>query len=235
MFDLDEAISNWRTEMIRAGIKQDDVLAELEGHLREHFGRLTASGIPADEAFASATRQLGDSQLLKREFSKVSRLVWSIWRENPAMLNVLALWFIVAGSNAAGMVLQMEKLGMANNPILTACVTLMSSQLLIGLGLLYRWRFSRYGALGWAGLEIGLFLFGHIYSLAHWTFNGLPLSSLGITVIGNTTLYYFLNLPLPIIFLYIFSYFNLTLMAWACYFLTRPGTKSLFHSRKAYV
>jgi len=38
MFDLDQAISEWRRQMAAGGIKLPDALDELESHLREEVG-----------------------------------------------------------------------------------------------------------------------------------------------------------------------------------------------------
>jgi hypothetical protein len=44
MFDLDQAISNWRTHMLVAGIKTPMPLDELENHLREEIEQQMQSG-----------------------------------------------------------------------------------------------------------------------------------------------------------------------------------------------
>jgi hypothetical protein len=73
MFDLESSISTWRSRMLAAGIRQPDTLDELEAHLRQDFDALQTSGIPAPEAFESAVSRLGNSDSMRREFSKFTR------------------------------------------------------------------------------------------------------------------------------------------------------------------
>jgi hypothetical protein len=73
MFDLEVTISNWRRQMVEAGIKPAEALNELESHLRdevEHEKRLGASN---ENAFQIATQRLGNVGALRQEFQKVYR------------------------------------------------------------------------------------------------------------------------------------------------------------------
>lgn len=70
MFDLEQAISDWRAQMLAAGIKAPVPLEELECHLREEFAQHTKSALKEPEAFEIATRKLGQARLLNREFAK---------------------------------------------------------------------------------------------------------------------------------------------------------------------
>lgn len=45
MFNLDNAISEWRREMLAAGIKTPVPLEELESHLRDEIEQQTKSGL----------------------------------------------------------------------------------------------------------------------------------------------------------------------------------------------
>jgi len=73
MFDLNQAITEWRAQMAAAGILNPETLNELESHLREDFERRRQSGEAAPEAFAAAARQLGQARVLQAEFAKESR------------------------------------------------------------------------------------------------------------------------------------------------------------------
>jgi len=73
MFDHDQAIVEWRRQMVGAGIKTPEVLDELESHLREDAERLIGSGLDAERALQAAARRVGDPGLLKMEFGKVER------------------------------------------------------------------------------------------------------------------------------------------------------------------
>jgi hypothetical protein len=97
MFDLETAISEWRSHMGAAGLSPEAV-AELESHLRERIAVLKA-GLSERDAFQTAASQVGDSKSIKREFSKIHNRS-SFHRDNPWPLHVLsalyAFWWVVA-------------------------------------------------------------------------------------------------------------------------------------------
>ncbi len=72
MRDLNAKIAEWRARMAAGGIKAPAVLDELESHLREELERQTRSGVDEQKAFEFATQKIGDSDLLKVEFAKVT-------------------------------------------------------------------------------------------------------------------------------------------------------------------
>lgn len=71
MFDLDQAISEWRRQMAAGGIKSSKVLNELEGHLREDIRALASGGTPEVQAFGLAVSRLGGIDSLSTEFKKL--------------------------------------------------------------------------------------------------------------------------------------------------------------------
>jgi len=73
MFNLEQSISEWRRQMLAAGIKPPVLLEELESHLREEIERQMRSGLNAQPAYAIAVQQIGRANVLKREFKKVER------------------------------------------------------------------------------------------------------------------------------------------------------------------
>jgi drug/metabolite transporter (DMT)-like permease len=73
MPDLEQQIAQWRRQMLAAGIKTPVPLDELESHLRDEMEQLAVSGLSAKEAFAAAVRQIGQPNVLGREFRKVER------------------------------------------------------------------------------------------------------------------------------------------------------------------
>lgn len=73
MFDLDQTISEWRRQMLAAGIKTPTPLEELEIHLREDFEQRVKSGLKEAEAFKVAAEKIGQSHLLQKEFKKVEK------------------------------------------------------------------------------------------------------------------------------------------------------------------
>lgn len=96
MFDLEQAIANWREQMLAAGIKTPVPLEELEIHLREEIDRQIKSGMNAGQAFQHAVQEIGCARELQNEFSKVEG--------KRKMVRVLAL---IAGWMAAGWLLSL--------------------------------------------------------------------------------------------------------------------------------
>jgi len=70
MFDLEQAISDWRQALVSSGVKAREVLDELESHLRDEVDRQRRSNPESTMAFEAAVRQLGETNLLKSEFAK---------------------------------------------------------------------------------------------------------------------------------------------------------------------
>ena len=70
MFQLEQAIAEWRRQMLAAGIKSD-VLDELEGHLREETGLRMKSGLDAKNALECAMQEIGRPNMIKNEFKKI--------------------------------------------------------------------------------------------------------------------------------------------------------------------
>jgi len=73
MFNLDQAISEWRQQMLAAGITTPVPLEELELHLREEIERHAKSGLSEAEAFQAAVEKIGQAHLLQKEFKKVEK------------------------------------------------------------------------------------------------------------------------------------------------------------------
>jgi hypothetical protein len=73
MFELEKAIKEWRQQMIAAGVKTEEILNELESHLREDVEQEMRAGLSPQQAFEFAAERIGGAQQLKGEFAKVSR------------------------------------------------------------------------------------------------------------------------------------------------------------------
>ena len=71
MFNLEEKISEWRQQMLAAGIQTPVPLEELEIHLREEIGRQVQSGAKSQDAFEISVRQIGRPGPLENEFKKI--------------------------------------------------------------------------------------------------------------------------------------------------------------------
>ena len=57
MFNLDEAIAEWRRKMDAGGVKAPVPLDELESHLREDLEQRMQSGANAEQAFEAAVQR----------------------------------------------------------------------------------------------------------------------------------------------------------------------------------
>jgi hypothetical protein len=70
MLDLEQAIADWRRQMLAAGIKTPVPLEELEIHLRDEIEEQIKSGLDGQEAFSSAVQKIGEAQMIQNEFEK---------------------------------------------------------------------------------------------------------------------------------------------------------------------
>ncbi len=70
MFDLEQAISEWRRRLGAGGLETPEVLNELESHLRDDVAAQVESGSDLSAAFAAAVQRLGEPGLLLAEFGK---------------------------------------------------------------------------------------------------------------------------------------------------------------------
>jgi len=86
MFNLEQAITEWRRQMLGAGVKNPNVVDELESHLREDVARQMQSGASAEKAFETAVQRVGDAGLLKREFAKLGGKKWALLTQLKGMI-----------------------------------------------------------------------------------------------------------------------------------------------------
>jgi hypothetical protein len=98
MFDLEQSIVEWRRQMLAAGIKTPVPLEELESHLREEIGGQIQSGMPEEQAFGIAVKNIGQAGPLKKEFKNAGFLSWLGDDKNTRINRVFALfWLIICG------------------------------------------------------------------------------------------------------------------------------------------
>lgn len=71
MFDLNQAIANWRASLMASGVTNLEVLDELESHLRDDVEQQVRVGFSPEHAFTQSVEHLGQAHTLKREFEKV--------------------------------------------------------------------------------------------------------------------------------------------------------------------
>jgi len=76
MFNLEQSISEWRRQMQSAGVRNPDIVDELESHLREDWARRVQSGESEEQAFEGAVQGLGQASLLEHEFAKLVKWAW---------------------------------------------------------------------------------------------------------------------------------------------------------------
>jgi hypothetical protein len=91
MFNLDQAIVDWRRQMIAAGFNSAETLDELESHLRDDVEQCQSrSGSRTPEAFEVALQQMGQVAALKTEFRKVKRPIERMIMTTAPMNNLTA-------------------------------------------------------------------------------------------------------------------------------------------------
>src|ERR1700689_3863590 len=96
MFDLESAITDWRKQMLDAGIKTPATLDELESHLRDEMGRQLQSGLDEAAAFRSAVQQIGRPGLLTAEFKRAGGFRDWLGEDKAVRTNrVLALLWLI--------------------------------------------------------------------------------------------------------------------------------------------
>jgi hypothetical protein len=88
MFDLEQAVQEWRQTMALALCGQSDVIDELESHLRDEVQRLVQAGQMPQQAWKAALDRLGSSEQLTVEFGKLATVNALSWR--PAQVLFLA-------------------------------------------------------------------------------------------------------------------------------------------------
>jgi len=78
MFNLEQAIADWRRQMLAAGIKTPVPLEELEGHLREEIERQMKLGLSEQKAFEDSILRIGQPEILGNEFKKSEGIIMKI-------------------------------------------------------------------------------------------------------------------------------------------------------------
>jgi hypothetical protein len=93
MFNLEQAIAEWRRQMLAAGIQTPVPLEELEIHLREDIAQQMKTGSNQQDAFTSAVQKLGSAHTVQTEFMKVdkthSALKWKLMEIGLTLATIL--------------------------------------------------------------------------------------------------------------------------------------------------
>lgn len=72
MFDLNQAIEDWKQRMAEAGLHNSNLIDELESHLRDDIEAQVGSGLTSQQAFEAAVQRLGQPGALRAEFKKTA-------------------------------------------------------------------------------------------------------------------------------------------------------------------
>lgn len=94
MFDLNQAIVQWRAALAAQPNLRNSDADELEDHLREEIAGLTAGGLSEEEAFFVAARRLGTPQDLSGEFAIADPVQRRTFRLSWMIIGALALAFL---------------------------------------------------------------------------------------------------------------------------------------------
>lgn len=108
MFDLNEQITKWRSNLTQTQILDNSDIDELEGHLREEIQHLISLKLSEQESFCVARHRLGDTNSLAEEFSKINvsvlwrkRLFWAL----AGLLGYIVTTYIAKSASAGFVVL----------------------------------------------------------------------------------------------------------------------------------
>jgi hypothetical protein len=91
MFNLEKSITEWRRQMLSAGIKSPVPLEELEAHLCEEIEQLVKSGRSESEAFRSAVQTIGRARVVHGEFKKIAPSIGATkWKLMEILFAIMA-------------------------------------------------------------------------------------------------------------------------------------------------
>lgn len=79
MPDIERRIADWRRALAETAGCDNEVIDELESHLRDEMQRLVQAGQPEERAFDLALFRLGPPQALGAEFAKLARDASATW------------------------------------------------------------------------------------------------------------------------------------------------------------
>jgi Cytochrome C assembly protein len=134
MFDLEPSITEWRRQMLAAGLKTGRRLDELESHLREEISALKSAGASEPVAFEQAVARLGSPHSVYTEFNKIR--VGHIWPVKIGWALWLAATLLLAGGLMRGLLAGRLNLLLGAH-ILSVTAGYGGAMLLGGFGILY--------------------------------------------------------------------------------------------------
>lgn len=101
MFNLDEAIGQWRVNMACGGACSKSDLDELESHVRDQVDHLLSANLSHEEALSVALHRIGNPDALRAEYAKVNSA--GLWQERLLWMLVGILGYWLIGAMASGM------------------------------------------------------------------------------------------------------------------------------------
>jgi hypothetical protein len=100
VFDLNEQISKWRSNLAQSQTLGKPDIDELESHLQEEIENLTVLKLSGEEAFMVATHRLGGMDMIASEYAKINcgkRLKRNVsWMITGILVYLLAMYFATA-------------------------------------------------------------------------------------------------------------------------------------------
>lgn len=94
MFDVEKAITEWRNQVRKVGVKSARILDELETHLREDIDVQTREGSEPEQAFVRSIVRLGHADALQLEFKKTRALSTALNKSRLAIALVLVAMIV---------------------------------------------------------------------------------------------------------------------------------------------
>lgn len=94
MFNLNDEIGKWRSNLAESQTLETSDIDELESHLREEIEQLVTAKLSQQEAFWVARHRLGDAASLAEEFAKINASV--LWRKRFFWAAAGLLGYVVA-------------------------------------------------------------------------------------------------------------------------------------------
>jgi len=105
MFNLEQAITEWRQRMLAAGIQTPVPLEELESHLREEIEQQVKLGMSEQESFNAGVSHMGEAKVVNAEFARAGGILGGLGHDKTTRINrVLGMIWLVnsfwSGGNA---------------------------------------------------------------------------------------------------------------------------------------
>jgi hypothetical protein len=105
MSELETKIIAWRARLFTAMPDQPERVHELETHLRDHIEIQIRLGMSASAALEEALNRIGEPQAIAREFGRLERRWFGMWRPAAVVYGLVAAWCLLLAVNSLLVVL----------------------------------------------------------------------------------------------------------------------------------